>query len=265
MSNRIDAKLTEMRESGRKGIMTHVVIGYPSLDMTEKLVVAMEQAGVDFVELQIPFSDPLADGPTIQKACEQALAQGARVRDAFVIAHKLASKVSIPLLFMAYFNTVYKYGVKQFCKDAAEAGIAGLIIPDAPMEAAKHEGLLQSCKNYNLHNIITLAPTSTCSRLEKNRLIASGFVYCMSRQGVTGAQQGLAPDAQKYLENVRRHIDIPIAVGFGISNHQRLAAISPYSDIAVVGSAILDLIDNSNEKDVIDTVKKFISGLKPEI
>jgi tryptophan synthase alpha subunit len=262
MRNAIDERLEELKITGKKGLMTHVVVGYPSLEATVGLVTAMEKAGVDFVELQIPFSDPLADGPTIQRACEASLANGTKVRDAFAIAKQLTAKVRIPLLFMAYFNTVYKYGVEKFCADAAKAGIVGLIVPDVPLEAAQHEHFLAACKKHNLHNIITLAPTSTDERLKKNAAIASGFVYCMSRQGVTGTHLGLAPDMQAYLENVREHINIPMAVGFGISNRQRMNAVAPHCDVGVVGSAILDIIDTTPPGEINSKVTAFIRSLR---
>jgi tryptophan synthase alpha subunit len=265
MQNKIDDKLTELRIAGRTGLMTHVVIGYPTLEKTVQLVKTMEQAGVDFVELQIPFSDPLADGPTIQRACERALAAGTKVSDAFAIAKKLSAEVRIPLLFMAYFNTVYKYGIERFCADARAAGISGLIVPDAPLEAAQHEAYLQSCSSHNLHNIITLAPTSTDDRLAKNASIASGFVYCMSRQGVTGTHLGIDPAMQSYLDRVRQHITVPLAVGFGIANRKRLEIVVPYCDIAVVGSAILDVIDDSKPETILTDVKKFLRSLMPAL
>lgn len=263
MRNKIDERLEQLQKAGRKGLMTHVVVGYPSLEATVQLVETMADAGVDFVELQIPFSDPLADGPTIQLACEAALKRGTRVRDAFAAAQELSVKVDIPLLFMAYFNTVYTYGVERFCKDAAAAGIAGLIVPDAPLEAAEHEGYLAACKASNLHNVITLAPTSTPERLAKNAAIASGLTYCMSRQGVTGTQLGLDPAMQEYLSAVRQHIKTPLAVGFGISNRERLEAVLPYCDIAVVGSALIDQINQAKPGQETRAVRNFLDTLMP--
>lgn len=261
MRNKIDAQLKRLKQQGKKGLMTHVVVGYPSLKQTTALVEAMEQAGVDFVELQIPFSDPLADGPTIQQACERSLEQGTRVRDAFVVAAALSKKVQIPLLFMAYFNTVYKYGIQQFTQDAARAGISGLIVPDIPLEAAQHEHYLAACDENGLHNIVTLGPTTTKERLEQNAVIASGFVYCMSRSGVTGSQIGLSPDIQQYLSKVADKIKTPIAVGFGISSRQRLEAVLPYCDIAVVGSALLESISAGPPGEAPARAKAFLQEL----
>lgn len=264
-NNKIDIRLAELRRTKRKGLMTHVVVGFPSLKETVNLVAAMAAEGVDFVELQIPFSDPLADGPTIQSACEVSLAQGTRVRDAFTVAAELAKTVDIPLLFMAYFNTVYKYGVEKFCKDAHNAGLSGLIVPDIPLEAAHHEHFLEACTANNLHNIITLAPTSTADRLNKNADIASGFVYCMSREGVTGAQYHLSSNLESYLKNIAAHIALPRAVGFGISNRERLEAVLPYGDIAVVGSALIEQIAAAADGEATARVTDFLRTLIPAL
>jgi tryptophan synthase alpha chain len=268
MANRIDERLAALASAGRKGLMTHVVVGYPSLASTSALIVAMDEAGADFVELQIPFSDPLADGPTIQSACETAIARGARVRDAFTIAAESSARVQAPLLFMAYANTVFRYGTASFCRDAAEAGISGLIVPDLPAEAARHEGYLDACRLYGLHNIVTLAPTSTSDRMSVNASVASGFVYCMSRQGVTGARLGLAPDIQAYLQRARQHLTVPMAVGFGISDRARLEQVLPYCDVATVGSALIDRLAETEPSDVAgqaDTTRAFLRTLTPAL
>jgi tryptophan synthase alpha chain len=268
MANRIDERLAVLAAGRRKGLMTHVVVGYPSLASTSALIQAMDEAGADFIELQIPFSDPLADGPTIQSACEAAIERGARVRDAFTIAAKCSGQVQAPLLFMAYANTVYRYGIEAFCRDAAGAGIAGLIVPDLPAEAAEHEGYLQACLRHGLHNIVTLAPTSTSDRLAVNASVANGFVYCMSRQGVTGARLGLAPDIQAYLQRVRGRLTVPMAVGFGISDRARLEQVLPYCDVATVGSALIDRLAGLEPDDVTgqaDTTRAFLATLTPAL
>jgi tryptophan synthase alpha subunit len=242
--------------------MTHVVVGYPTLPATTELVRTMAACGVDFVELQIPFSDPLADGPTIQKACEASLARGTKVFDAFETARTLASQVDIPLLFMAYFNTVYKYGIEKFCTDANAAGISGLIVPDIPLEAAQHEGFLEACLKHNLHNIITLAPTSSKERLAKNAAIVSGFAYCMTRSGTTGARRVLDPDIASYLKNVRHSIKVPLAAGFGISTYEHLQTLKPHADIAVIGSALINTIARSDRHEITKNVQIFIKQLQ---
>jgi tryptophan synthase alpha chain len=266
MRNRIDERVAALRASGRKGLMTHVVVGYPSLDATKELVHAMVGAGADLVELQIPFADTIADGPTIQLACEQAVAGGTTVRDAFTVAGELAAEVDVPLLFMAYANIVHRNGVARFCEHTASAGLSGLIVPDLPLEAAEHEGYLAACRQHGLHNIVTFGPTSTDERLAKNAAIAGGFVYCMAREGVTGAHLDLAPGVADYLARVRAHTGMPMAVGFGISNRERLAKVLPHCDIAVVGSALIDRIDalgTAGTGALVETVQEFLMTLVP--
>jgi tryptophan synthase alpha chain len=261
MRNIIDDQLDEIARENRIGLMTHVVVGYPTLAVTEKLIRTMARNYVDFIELQIPFSDPLADGTTIQNACEHALQNGTKVADAFAIARQLSHSIHIPLLFMAYFNTVYKYGVEKFCKDAAAAGVTGLIVPDAPLEAAEHEGFLAACKKYSLHNIITLSPTSSIERLEKNAKIASGFAYCMTRAGTTGARNILDPQIGAYLKTVRKYIKTPLAAGFGIAKHEHLEMLTPYANVAVIGSALINIIAASPSQEIEQNVEAFLRGL----
>lgn len=249
----LQKKLEELKQSKKLGLMTHVVVGYPFLEETEKLVKTMEKAGVDMVELQIPFSDPLADGPTIMRACEEALANGTKVSDAFTLMKKLSQEVAIPLLFMAYYNTVFSYGVEKFCRDAKEAGCQGLIVPDVPIEEEENEHFIALCKKFNLANIRVVSPSSTSERLKKNAKVATGFVYCMARQGITGARKELNPELVSYLKTVRKFFSIPIAVGFGISKKEHIQALKNHADIAVVGSALIDKGDR---------VASFIRELK---
>jgi len=260
--NKIDLKLKELKKKKRLGLMTHVVVGYPSLPKTISLVKVMDESRVDFVELQIPFSDPLADGPTIMKACEKSLANGTKVKDAFDIASKLSKEVSASLLFMAYFNTVFKYGVEKFCKDSKEAGISGLIVPDMPIEEEKCENFMKFCQKYELKHIRVISPASTSERLTKNAKIENGFVYATARQGITGIGKKLNPDTISYLSNLREYFKIPIAVGFGISKKSDLKLIKPYAEIAVVGSAIIEIINKSEYKSLEKNVTSFINSIK---
>lgn len=259
--NKIDIQLEKIRHEKRLGFMTHVVVGYPSLAETSELVKTMDEAGVDFVELQIPFSDPLADGPTIMKACEASLGKGTRVKNSFEIASRLSLEVSMPLLFMAYFNTVFHYGIKKFCSDSQKAGISGLISPDAPLDEEEGKELLEACKTYNLYNIRVLSPSSTEERMKKNAACATGFVYCTARQGITDAKKRLDQHIVSYLKNVREYFQIPIAVGFGISNKTRVDLIKSYCDVAVVGSALIDLINSTSKEKRKTEVMRFLKSL----
>lgn len=257
----IDTRLAQIKTEKRLGLMTHVVVGYPTLDATVGLVKTMEQAGVDFVELQIPFSDPLADGPTIMKTCEQALKNGVKVKDAFTLAKKLSKEVSVPLFFMAYYNTVFTYGVKRFCKDAKAAGISGLIVPDMPLEEEASEHFSASALHHGLHVIRVISPASNENRLKKNAAVAKGFVYCTARQGITGAKDTLDPSLASYLKKVRRHFAIPLAVGFGISKKEHVQSLRGQADIAVVGSALIDVINTSSASNLERNVSDFIHTL----
>ena len=256
--NLIDKQIEKIKKENRLGLMTHVVVGYPSLKITESLVKVMEESGVDFIELQIPFSDPLADGPTIMRACEKALENGVKVKDAFELASKLSKETKIPLLFMAYYNTVFKYATKRFCRDAKRAGIAGLIIPDMPLDEEHEEHFIKYCKEAELKNIRVVSPVSTIDRLKKNSLVADGFVYCTARQGITGARKELDPEIKTFLKNAKKYFKIPIAVGFGISSKEHLRQLSSLAEIAVIGSAIIDIIDNSKENEMKENIKNFL-------
>lgn len=256
--DKLKQKLREIKQNKRLGFMTHVVVGYPSLEKTVELVRLMAEEGVDIVELQIPFSDPLADGPTIMKACEVSLRNGTKVSDAFDIAAKLSKEVKIPLLFMAYYNTVFRYGVEKFCRDAKKAGISGLIIPDVPLEEEKEEHFIAYCKKYDLANIRVVSPASTPLRLKKNAEVGTGFVYATARQGITGARKSLNLEIKNYLTRVKKHFDIPVAVGFGISKKEHLKVLAGYADIAIVGSAIIDVLNNGG----VEEVRRFIRRLK---
>ncbi len=243
-------------------LMTHVVVGHPSLEETIKIVKVMAENGADLIELQIPFSDPLADGPTIMKACEKSLENGTKVQDAFKIMKSLSSQVSIPLIFMAYFNTVFKYGTEKFCQDARRAGAYGLIVPDMTIDEENEEHFLSTCKKYNLANIQVVSPASTDERLRKNAKVANGFVYCTAHQGITGAKDKLDSDIAAYLKKVRKFFSIPIAVGFGISKKEHIQQLSPYADIAVVGSAIIDIINHSNTNKVEQNIRNFLTSIR---
>ena len=258
----LEKKLQELKSKGRLGLMTHVVVGYPTLRNTVSLVKLMAKEGVDIIELQIPFSDPLADGPTIIKACEESLQNGTTVADAFALAHEVSQLVSTPLLFMAYFNTVFTYGVEKFCKNAEKAGISGLIIPDVPLEEEEHEHLSKFCKKYNLSLIQVVSPVSTQERLQKNARVAQGFVYATSRQGITGVRNELPSNMISYLKKIRKYFSVPIAVGFGISKKEHIKSISSYADIVIVGSAIIDVINTSKSQDIERNVASFIKHLK---
>lgn len=260
--NLIDKQLKKIKSEKRLGLMTHLVAGYPSLSATKELAKAMEDFGADFIELQIPFSDPLADGPTIMRACEQALQKGLTVKDVFKLAKILTKEIKIPLIFMAYYNTVFKYGTEKFCENVYKVGVSGMIVPDMPIEEEPQEHFMRYCKNKGLKNIRVISPVSTVDRLKKNAQVADGFIYCTARQGITGAKKDLDSAIGSFLKEVKKYFKIPIAVGFGISNKERIRLVAPFTDIVVIGSVIIDIINKSGQKEIEKNVHNFLFDLK---
>ena len=258
--NKIDTQLEKIKERGTIGLMTHVVIGYPTLDATEKLVVALEKGGSDYVELQIPFSDPIADGPTIMAASDTALTNGVTTKLSLEIMKKASAKVSIPLLFMCYYNTIFHYGVENFCKAASASGASGLIVPDVPPEEERFEHLEEIASGHNLYVIRVLSPASSETRIKANAILAKGFMYCISKYGVTGTA-GLHPEVTTYLKRVRKIVNLPLAVGFGITGRSHIKSLEKTADIAVVGSAIIEKIKNAGKKSIVLEVERYIKEL----
>ncbi|MCR4285843.1 MAG: tryptophan synthase subunit alpha, partial [Candidatus Kaiserbacteria bacterium] len=207
----IQEQLKKIKTEQRMGLMTHVVAGYPSLEATAHLIASMEEAGVDFIEIQIPFSDPAADGPVIMEANDVALRAGTTVDDCFQLMREVSKKTSIPLLFMSYYNILFRRGVDTFCREAQEAGVAGLIVPDMPVDEESHEHLIRATKKYNLSFIPVLSPTSTDDRLALHAQFTEWFVYCTARAGTTGVREHVELQLDQYLKKVRHYITTPLA------------------------------------------------------
>ncbi|BAZ97864.1 tryptophan synthase subunit alpha [Dehalococcoides mccartyi] len=232
----------------RKPLIAYITVGYPDIETTLKLVPILEANGVDIIELGIPFSDPLADGVTIQNASYQALQNGITPEVCLSVAACLKEKTSIPMVFMGYYNPVYNYGLSEFCNKAAAAGISGLIIPDLPPGEA--EDIEAAAKEAGLDIIFLLAPTSTDERIKLVAAKSGGFIYLVSHSGVTGATANLPADLGSFVSRVRKAARQPLAVGFGISTPEQAADISKYADGIIVGSRIIQLVqaDPSLEK-----------------
>lgn len=235
-------------------IMTHIVAGYPTLEESEKIALAMDKCGADYIEIQIPFSDPVADGEVIMRANQKALESGIKVRDSFALMKKLSKKTRAKLLFMTYFNILHAYGVDDFCRRTAECGAYGLIVPDMPIDEEKHDGYLRACKKYGLKAIQVISPLTPERRLKLIAKHADGFVYCVSRYGTTGTSEKLNPELSSYLKKVRRYIKLPLAVGFGISSRAQVKAVHSHAEIAVVGSAFIRIY----EKEGLQGIRKFM-------
>ena len=237
-------------------LMTHIVLGYPSFDVNREVIKQMVDQGVDCIEMQIPFSEPMADGPVILKANQDALAAGTKVEDCFQFGAEMAQTHNIPFLFMTYYNIIFKYGEEAFVKRAAESGIQGFIIPDLPPEMG--ESFLTLADQYKLAPILIYAPTSTDSRMQELAGHARGFIYCVARRGVTGKKSEFNQDFNGYLARCRAATDLPLAVGFGIQSKEDIAALKGKADMAVIGSRTIKLV----EAEGADAVGPFIAGLR---
>lgn len=266
--DKLEAKLQSISKDVKKqpAIMAHVVLGYPSLEESIELVLRMEDAGVSIVELQIPFSDPMADGPTIMMANEVALANGVRTKDCMRAMETLAAKSALPLLFMSYYNLAYCYagtggGLKAFCRDAAAAGAQGLIIPDISPEESQ-DGYWDYCQQFKLAAIPLVSPISSPQRLAKIKALANGgFVYCVSTLGTTGTSVELGSEITEYLSKVRDEFSQPLAVGFGISSRQQVEQLRGHAEIAIVGSATIRTMENARNKGKVSAAVEFLSSL----
>ncbi|MDF2379066.1 MAG: tryptophan synthase subunit alpha [Candidatus Gracilibacteria bacterium] len=239
-------------------LMTHIVAGYPSMQESEQIALTMLESGVKYLEIQIPFSDPIADGATIMQANQDSLQNGTTPEDCFSLMNRLSMKTDTPLLFMTYFNIVHHYGVEEFCKRAQEVGCWGLIVPDIPMDEEEYDHYLELCKKYKLNAIQVISPITPEHRLKKIGEVASGFVYCVSRTGTTGARSDFNVSQLEYLENVRKHVSTPLATAFGLSNRKQIDQALKKADIAVVGSKIIKVYDEDND---MQNLSSFLSDL----
>lgn len=243
----------------RKNLIAYVTVGYPSVDATLELVPNLAMWGCDAVELGIPFSDPLADGATIQIASYHALRNGVTPALCLDIAAKLRAKVEIPLIFMTYCNPVLAYGVEAFCRAAAQAGIDGLIVPDCPPEEGEE---IEVCARTNAMDLIyMLAPTSSEERIDLVAQRSSGFIYLVSVAGVTGARLSLSFGLQDFVGRVRARTPLPLCVGFGISTPEQAKSVATMADGVIVGSRLIQLLDGHSAGEV----KEFIGGLRDAI
>ncbi len=237
--------------------MTHIVGGYPSMKECEEIANLMLKSGVHFLEIQIPFSDPIADGAVIMQANQDALKDGTTPEDCFHLMKRLKKQTKIPLLFMTYFNIAYHDGLEKFIKRSKDVGAYGLIIPDMPIDEEKEEHYLKLCRKHKLHAIQVISPITPERRLKKIAKVASGFVYCVARTGTTGSSKGLDANLSGYIQTVKKYIKIPLALGFGISSKAQVQAALKHVEIAVIGSKIIAMLKSKKR----NAVKNFLKSL----
>jgi|SRR5580658_3578368 tryptophan synthase alpha chain len=243
MTTRITTRLNKLRESGEMGLVPYLTAGDPSLAATESFVLALADAGADVIELGVPFSDPVADGPTIQRAIERSLAACTTLRGVLDLVRSLRAKTEVPLMLFSYYNPVLQMGLDRFAQEAAAAGADGALITDlTPEEAGEYRAAMSK---YALDTIFLAAPTSTDERLARIAEVSSGFLYVISRTGVTGAKDKLPDDLPALIRRARRATRLPIAVGFGVSLPGHVSMLGGLADAAVVGSALVDEIERA--------------------
>lgn len=259
MKSRITKKFNDLKAEGKKALITYITSGDPNLETTIDLVLEMERAGADIVELGIPYSDPLADGPTIQRASQRALDSGTNIDSILEMVSKLREKTNIPLAFLLYYNSIFRYGIEKFLNQF-NGLIDGLIIPDLPLEERKE--LQELMNDYPMDLIPLVAPTSK-NRIKEITKDANGFIYCISSFGVTGKRASFNVDLGKFIDEIRKHTDTPLAIGFGISDEKTIQNLKSFADGLIVGSAIIEKNEAGIEnKKMLENVYDFVSRLK---
>ena len=262
--NRIGQKFFELKESDRKAFIPFVTAGDPDLPSSLSIIETLAELGADIIELGIPFSDPMADGPTIQASSQRALLNGVTLADVIGLVKQFRSQFDTPIVLFGYLNPLMQYGIERFCDVATAAGIDGVLVTDVvDNEAAQISKLLG---DWNIDLISLIAPTTSDERLEKIARRARGFIYAVSRAGVTGAQSEMSSTAETLVSRVRKYSDLPVAVGFGISNAAQIESVWKYADAAVVGSAIVAEVAHAKDpNDALERVRTFVDGLVPKV
>ncbi len=254
--SRIEARFAETKQAGEGALVVFLVAGHPTPKAFSQALLAAAEAGADVIEVGIPFSDPLADGPVIQAASQCALQHGVTPRRVLDFVADFRAKAATPIVLMTCYNPIFRFGVAEFASESARAGVDGVIVTDLPPEEG--EAWLAAARLHNVDTIFLLAPNSTESRVEKVAGVATGFVYCVSRMGVTGARANLPSDLEMLVRTIRCHTSKPIAVGFGISQPEHVGQVCRFADGAVVGSALVSLLDQEGPAHV----GRFVAELK---
>lgn len=262
--SRIAESFERLKNENRKGFIPFITAGDPDLETTRDLILMLARAGATVIELGVPFSDPMADGVVIQRASERALKHDFGIAEILDTVREVRAEIDeTAIILFSYFNPLLQYGLERLCRDAREAGVDGFLVTDlVPEEAGEFSGLL---RRSNLDMIFLVAPTSSDERLKMVAGRAGGFIYAVSRAGVTGAREQTSQSAEILVERVRRFSDLPVAVGFGISTAEQIAETWKYADAAVVGSAIVREIENAGgENNLVEKVGEFVRKLLPE-
>ncbi len=261
MKNRITEKFDELKQRGEKALITYITAGDPEIETTYNILQCIADNGADILEIGTPFSDPIADGPTIQRAFQRALKNGISLHDIFSIIERFRAKYSQPVVLFGYYNPFLRYGYDNLCRDAKRAGVDGFLVVDMPPEESAD--FKKHAYAAGLETICLLAPTSTDKRIQTVSETASGFLYYVAVTGVTGARTSLDTMLGKNIEKIKKHTKLPVCAGFGISSPEQVRSICHYADGVIVGSAIINIIENNqNNADILDKVGRFVCSLK---
>ena len=260
--NRIDSKFKELKKQKKKAFIAYICAGDPDIVTTKKLAYELVKSGVDILELGIPFSDPLADGPTIQRASQRALKKNVNLPAIFSLVRSLRNSIGIPIVLMGYLNPIYDYGISRFIKDAKASGCDGVIIPDLIPEES--DEFLKLAKKENLHMIFLAAPTSSRQRLNLIARKSSGFIYYVSLTGVTGARNSLPAHIKEHINQIKKVSKKPVCIGFGVSTAKQVKNLSSFPDGVIVGSAIINRIEKNlpDKKKAVRSASTFVKQLK---
>jgi tryptophan synthase alpha chain len=259
--SRIDAAFRDLRNEGRPGLVTYVTAGDPDLERSREILVRLDRAGADILEVGVPFSDPLADGPVIQRATERAIAAGATLVKVLGIVSDIRSLVKAPIVIFSYANPILRMGLDEFVNRARQAGVDGVLTLDVPPEES--EQFRQALSRVRIDTIFLLSPTTSAERIRRAAALGTGFLYGISRLGVTGARDDVAASARELADRVRQETAMPLALGFGLSRPEHVRAVSTFADAAVVGSALVSVIaEHGQSPGLLDEVERYVRWLR---
>ncbi|MCM8815727.1 MAG: tryptophan synthase subunit alpha [Candidatus Omnitrophica bacterium] len=258
----IQQRFDQLMKEKRSGLIAYITAGCPDLAFTQEFALRLQDAGVDFIEIGVPFSDPIADGPVLQQASQKALEGRTNLQSIFKLCGKLEKSLSIPYLLMTYFNPVFRYGLKDFARDCCENGVSGVIVPDLPFEESNDFRL--ELEKYGVEQILFISSTTSTQRRKKILEAAKGFIYYIAVCGVTGMREFLPEETYQDVANLRKVSKVPVAVGFGISNAEQVRRLKSCADAIIIGSFVMQEIMAGNYEMLLETIKNFRNILREE-